>query len=61
MTNRRGLWTPCDAAAEKITFEDYQRLSNNNALATLSIEIRDFQSSNGVIGKLVTYNITERN
>jgi hypothetical protein len=27
----------------------------------LSIEIRDFQFSNGVIGKLVTYNITERN
>ena len=41
--------------------EDYQRLWNNNELANLSIDIRDFQFSNGVIGKLVAYNITERN
>lgn len=30
-------------------------------LADLSIDIRDFQLSNGVIGKLVTYDIVERN
>ena len=57
----RGLWIPYDAAVEKVILEDYQRLWNNNALANLSIEIRDFQFSNGVIGKLVAYNITERN
>jgi hypothetical protein len=28
--------------------------------ADLSIDIRDFQFSNGVIGKVVTYDITER-
>jgi hypothetical protein len=33
---------------------------NNNELANLSIEIRDFQFSNGVVGQLVSYNITER-
>ena len=57
----RGLWTPYDAAAEKVILEDYQRLWNNNDLANLSIEVRDFQFSNGVIGKLVAYHITERN
>jgi hypothetical protein len=30
-------------------------------LADLAIDIRDFQFSNGVIGQLVTYNITQRN
>ena len=57
----RGLWIPYDATIEKVILEDYQRLWNNNDLANLSIDIRDFQFSNGVIGKLVSYNITERN
>jgi len=30
------------------------------ALADLSIDIRDFQFSNGVMGKVVTYDMTER-
>ena len=47
-------------AVDRAIFEDYQRLWNNNALADLSIDIRDFAFSNGVIGKLVTYDITER-
>ena len=57
----RGVWIPYDATVEKVILEDYQRLWNNNALADLSIEIRDFQFSNGVIGKVVSYHITERN
>ena len=57
----QGLWTPYDSAAEQVVLEDFQRLWINLPLADLSIEIRDFQFSNGVIGKLVTYNITERN
>jgi hypothetical protein len=32
----------------------------NHLLAELSVDIRDYRFSNGVIGKLVTYNITER-
>jgi len=40
--------------------EDFQRLWTHFALADLSIDIRDFQFSNGVIGKVVTYDITER-
>jgi hypothetical protein len=54
-------WTPYDAAVENVILEDYQRIWKNNALANLSIDIRDFKFSNGVIGKLVIYNITERN
>jgi hypothetical protein len=57
----QGLWIPYDAAVEKVIFEDYQRIWNNNALDNLSIELRDYLFSNGVIGKVVTYNITERN
>jgi hypothetical protein len=53
--------TEVHPSVEKVILDDYQRLWNNNALANLSIEIRDFQFSNGVIGKLVSYNITERN
>jgi hypothetical protein len=56
----QGQWTPYDSAAERIILEDFQRLWTNFALADLSIEIRDFQFSNGVIGKVVTYDITER-
>jgi hypothetical protein len=56
----QGLWTPYDSAAEQVILEDFQRLWNHLPLADLSIDIRDFRFSNGVIGKLVTYNITER-
>jgi hypothetical protein len=57
----RGLWIPYDATVEKVILEDYQRLWTNNDLVNLSIDIRDFVLSNGVVGKLVSYNITERN
>jgi hypothetical protein len=57
----QGQWTPYDSAAEQMILEDFQRLWNHFPLADLSIDIRDFHFSNGVIGKLVTYNITERN
>ena len=56
----QGLWTPYDSTAEQVILEDFQRLWNHFPLADLSIDIRDFAFSNGVIGKLVTYNITER-
>jgi len=56
----QGQWTPYDSAAEQMILEDFQRLWTHFALADLSIDIRDFQFSNGVIGKVVTYDITER-
>jgi hypothetical protein len=57
----QGLWVPYDAKAERVILEDFQRLWSNHALDDLSIDIRDYRFSNGVIGKLVTYNIKERN
>ena len=58
---RENLWVPYDAQAERVIFEDFQRLWKNHQLADLSIEVRDYPFPNGVVGKLVTYNITERN
>jgi hypothetical protein len=56
----QGEWTPYDENAERAIFEDYRRLWDNNSLAGLSIDIRDYRFANGVIGKIVSYHITER-
>jgi hypothetical protein len=56
-----GVWTPYDAEAERVIFQDFQRLWHNHELADLSIEVRDYMFSNGVLGKLVTYDIIEKN
>jgi hypothetical protein len=56
-----GEWTPFDAAAEQVIFQDFQRLSTNHTLADLTIKIRDYTFPNGVVGKLVTYDMLERN
>jgi hypothetical protein len=57
----QGVWVPYDAAAERLIFEDFQRLRSNHTLDEITIDIRDYRFSNGVIGKLVTYNLKERN
>jgi len=46
--------------AERQILDDFQRLRSNHALDSVSIEVRDYRFSNGVIGKLVTYHIKER-
>jgi hypothetical protein len=55
-----GQWVPYDAAAERAILEDFQRLWKAHALADLSVEVQDYQFSNGVVGKLVAYHITEQ-
>jgi len=55
-----GVWVPYDAVVERVILEDFQRLWKNHALADLSVEIRNYRFSNGVVGKLVAYHITER-
>jgi hypothetical protein len=57
----QGAWVYYDPAAERLIFEDFQRLRANHALDNISIDVRDYRFSNGVIGKLVTYNLKERN
>jgi hypothetical protein len=55
-----GVWVPYDTVAERVILDDFQRLWKNHALADLSVEIRNYRFSNGVVGKLVAYHITER-
>ena len=56
-----GEWVRYDATTEKTIMGDFQRLWTKYPLADLSIDIRDYRFSNGVIGKLIVYNFRERN
>jgi hypothetical protein len=56
----QGEWVPYDEGAERAIFEDYRRLWDNLSLADLSIDVTDYHFENGVIGKIVSYHITER-
>ena len=53
-------WVPYDEAAEKTILDDFKRLWATNFLDDLSIEVTDYSFPNGVIGKLVTYHMEER-
>jgi outer membrane protein insertion porin family len=55
-----GFWAPYDEAAEKTAIEDFHRLWNTNFLDNVSVETRDYAFSNGVLGKMVIYNMEER-
>jgi outer membrane protein insertion porin family len=54
------IWIPYDEKAEQTMLEDFKRLWATNFLTDLSVEVKDYPFSNGVIGKLVTYNMEER-
>jgi outer membrane protein insertion porin family len=56
----QNIWSPWDEAAEATAVADFQRLWNTGFLDDLSIEVADYEFANGVIGKLVTYNLEER-
>ena len=51
---------PYDAAAEERLRDDFRSLWATNFLDDLSIEVTDYTFSNGVIGKLIKYDIEER-
>ena len=55
-----GLWMPYDEAAEKTAIDDFHRLWNTNFLDNASVETRDYTFSNGVVGKIVVFNMEER-
>src|SRR5262245_1259660 len=55
-----GVWVPYDDAAEKTILDDFKRLWATNFLDDISIDVSDYPFSNGVIGKIVTYNLEER-
>jgi outer membrane protein insertion porin family len=53
-------WVPYDAAAEERLRSDFRALWATNFLDDLSIEVSDYHFSNGVVGKLIKYDIEER-
>jgi outer membrane protein insertion porin family len=59
-TPSQGVWIPYNDAAEKAILDDFKRLWGTGFLDNLSIETQDYTFENGVVGKLVVYNIEER-
>ena len=53
-------WTPYDDKAEKTILDDFKRLWGTTFLDDLSIETLDYKFPNGVDGKIVVYNMEER-
>ncbi len=53
-------WVTYDEASEKTIQDDFHRLWNTNFLDNLFIDVSDYKFPNGTIGKIVTYNMEER-
>ena len=56
----QNIWAPYDLAAEQTMLADFKRLWATGFLSDLSIDVTDYRFSNGVIGKLVSYHMEER-
>jgi outer membrane protein insertion porin family len=56
----QNIWKPYNEAAEQIIIGDHKRLWATNFLDDLKIEVVDFPFSNGVIGKVIVYELEER-
>ena len=56
----QGRWVPYTDEIEQVVLADFKRLWATNFLDDLSIDVRDVALGNGVIGKLVIYNMEER-
>ena len=59
-TPSQGQWVAYDEAAEKVIQDDFHRLWNTNFLDNLWVDVSDYKFPNGTIGKIVTYNMEER-
>src|SRR5256885_2921442 len=59
-TPSQNQWVTYDDASEKTIQEDFHRLWNTNFLDNLWIDVSDYRFPNGTIGKIVTYNMEER-
>ncbi len=55
-----GVWVPYDDSTEKTIEEDFHSLWNTNFLDNLFIEANDYKFPNGAVGKVITYNMEER-
>ena len=56
----QNIWVPYDATADETMRADFKRLWATGFLSDLSISVSDYVFSNGVVGKLVTYTMEER-
>ena len=56
----QNVWKPYNEQAEQTIIGDHKRLWATNFLDDLSIEAVDYPFSNGVIGKVIVYNMEER-
>lgn len=59
-TPSQNQWVPYDDSSEKIIEDDFHRLWNTNFLDNLWIDVSDYKFPNGAVGKIVTYNMEER-
>ncbi len=55
-----GTWVPYTEETEQTILKDFKALWATRFLDNLSIDVLDYRFSNGVIGKLVVYNLEER-
>ena len=56
----QGVWIPWNEDAEKAVREDFVRLWGTGFLDDLKISSSDYTFANGVVGKILTYDIEER-
>ena len=56
----QNIWTPWTEELEQVAVADHKRLWATGFLSDLSIESKDYVFSNGVVGRLITYNMEER-
>src|SRR5436190_3820510 len=59
-TPSQAKWVPYDDVAERMLEDDFRRLWNTKFLDNLFIDVSDYTFPNGTIGKVVTYNMEER-
>src|SRR5215831_8158681 len=53
-------WVAYDDSTERMLEDDFRRLWNTKFLDNLFIDVSDYKFPNGTIGKIVTYNMEER-
>jgi outer membrane protein insertion porin family len=56
----RRLWIPYNDDTERVALADFRRLWATGFLDDLRVEVRDYRISNGVAGKLVIFDMEER-
>jgi len=56
----QNLWKPYNDATEQVLLDDFKRLWATGFLDDLAIDVSDYHFANGAIGKVVTYNMEER-